>query len=321
VGLAQVPEPIAAGALTVGRLGYAAGDIVTYFTNHQNQYLTGAPDYEVPIFQFNVPPALQQFWLAIAFSNYLSPPFTPVLLPENVQNFVFTATTRSSNAFSGHGQILEHEVGHHLGFSHPFNGYLCITETCGLGEFYPFGDNASTWFSMAGNYVTGLMSYVRINNDYGRFELDNIQRYLTWEYLDVSNFIVAQIAKSPRSGAVAAALTQTDTLAGAALAAYRSYDYQAAEQQARAAYDGLVAAAAQINVQLSPSAYQAVRRNPADFNQALRDWIAFVTGDSVAAMSGALSSDGVRGLETHPFSPPTTQLTSMLLRGMRTALR
>jgi hypothetical protein len=303
------------------RTGYALGDIVTYFTNHQNQYLTGVPDYEVPIFQFNVPPALQQLWLGIAFSNYLSPPFTPVLLPENVQNFVFTATTPFSNAFNGHGELLEHEVGHHLGFSHPFNGYLCITETCGLGEFYPFGDNASTWFSMAGNYVTGLMSYVRINNDYSRFELDNIQRYLTWEYLDVSNFIVAEIAKSPRSGAVAAALTQADAQAGAALAAYRNYDYQAAEQQARAAYDGLVAAAAQINVQLSPSAYQAVRRNPADFNQALRDWIAFVTGDSVAAMTGALSSDGVRGLETHPFSPPTTQLGSILLRGMRTSLR
>ena len=66
---------------------------------------------------------------------------------------------------------------------------------------------------MAGNYVTGLMTYVRINNDYSRFELDNIQRYLTWEYLDVSNFIVAQIAGSPRSGSVAAALTQADAQA------------------------------------------------------------------------------------------------------------
>ncbi len=43
----------------------------------------------------------------------------------------------------------------------------------------------------------------------------------------------------------------------AALAAYQSYDYAAAEQRARAADDGLVAAAAQINVPLSPAAYQA----------------------------------------------------------------
>jgi hypothetical protein len=217
--------------------------------------------------------------------------------------------------------MLEHEVGHHLGFSHPFQGYLCITDTCGPGEFYPFGGNASTWFSMSGNYVTGLMTYVRVNNDYSRFELDNIQRWLTWEYLNVSNFIVAQIANSPRSGSVSAALTQADAQAGAALAAYQSYDYRAAQQRARAAYDGLVAAAAQINVHLSPSAYQAVRRNPADFNQALRDWIASQIGDNAGAMTGAISSDGVRGLEAHPLLPATTQLTDRLLRGTRTSLR
>src|SRR6516165_2399698 len=108
-----------------------------------------------------------------------------------------------------------------------------------MGEFYPFGDNASTWFAESGVYVTGLMTYVRVNNDYSRFELDNIQRYLTWEYLDVSNFIVAQIAGSPRSGAVTAALTQADAQAGAALAAYQSYDYATAVQRARAAYDVL----------------------------------------------------------------------------------
>jgi hypothetical protein len=301
--------------------GYGLGDLVTYFTNHQNQYLTGAPDYEVPIFQFNVPPALAQFWIGIAFSNYPLPATTPVLLPETKQNFVFTSMTPSLNAFNGHGELLEHEVGHHLGFSHPFGGYLCVTETCGFGEFFPFGGNASTWFSMSGNYVTGLMSYVRINNDYSRFELDNIQRWLTWEYLDVSNFIVAQIALSPRSGAVAVALTQADAQAGTALAAYRDYDYLAAEQQARVAYDGLVAAAAQINVQLSPSAYQAVRRNPADFNQALRDWIGSQIGDDAGAMTGAISSDGIQGLEAHPLLPATTQLTDRLLRGMRTSLR
>jgi len=306
------------------RTGYALGDVVTYFTNHQNQYLTGARDYEVPIFQFNVPPALQQLWGGIAFSNYPATPFNPAVVPDNIQNFVFTSTTPASNAFFGHGYFLAHEVGHHLGLSHPFNGYLCRTDTCGLGEFFPFGGNAATWFSITGDYVTGLMTYVRLNNDYSRFELDNIQRYLTWEYLDVSNFIVAQIASSPRSVSVAAALAQADARAGAALAAYRNYDYATAEQQARAAYDGLVAAAALINVHLAPAAYQAVRRNPADFNQAMRDWIRFVTGtgDSVAAMSGAMSSEGIRGLEANPLLPTTaTKLTDKLPRGARTSLR
>ena len=109
---------------------------------------------------------------------------------------------------------------------------------------------------------------------------------------------MAQIAGSPRSGSVAAALTQADSQAGAALAACQSYDYATAVERAQAAYDGVLAAAGQINVHLAPSAYQAVRRNPADFNQALRDWIAARVGDDARAMTGAISSDGVRGLET-----------------------
>jgi len=317
------------GGITAGqscfgnRTGYAFGDIVTYFTNHQNQYLTGARDYEVPIFQFNVPPPLQQLWIGISFSNYLAVPFTPVFVPDNIQNYVFTSMTPSLNARNGHGEILTHEVGHHLGLSHPFNGFLCLTDTCGLGEFFPFGQNAATWFAQAGEYVAGVMSYVRINNDYSRFELDNMQRYLAWEYLDVSNFIVAELAKSPRSGSVAAAVTQADARAGAALAAYKNYDYAAAEQNARAAYDGLAAAAAQINVNLAPEAYQAVRRNPADFNQAMRDFIRqFVTGDTVTAMTGTVSSSGVRGLEANPLLPlATITLTDKLPRGARASLR
>src|SRR5262249_8332668 len=237
------------------------------------------------------------------------------------QNFVFSSTTPALNAFNGHGQILEHEVGHHLGFSHPFQGYLCVSETCGPGEFFPFGGNASTWFAQSGMYVTRLMTYVRINNATSRSELDNIQRWLTGESLDISNFILAQIAGSPHSGDVAAAVAQADALAGVALAQYQNYDYQAAVQQARAAYQALVVAAARINVHLSPSAYQAVRRNPADFNQAPRGWIALRIGDNVGHMTGTLSSDGVRGLEAHPLLPPTTPLTNRLLRGTRTSLR
>jgi hypothetical protein len=202
--------------------GYAFGDVATYFTNHLNQYLTGAPDYEVPIFQFNVPPELAQpVWTAIAFDNYLLPPTTPVLLPDNRQTFVFSSSTPFVNSIFGHGQQLQHEVGHHLGFSHPFQGYLCVTDRCGcltktcdFVEFFPFGANAGTYFAQSGLYVTGLMSYVSVNNDYSRFELDNLQRWLTWEYIDLSNFILSQIAASPHSGTVAAAVTQADALAG-----------------------------------------------------------------------------------------------------------
>jgi hypothetical protein len=97
-------------------------------------------------------------------------------------------------------------------------------------------------------------------HDYSRFEFDNLQRSLTWEYLDLSNLIVAQIGGSPRAGDVAAAVTDADAHAGAALAAYRGYHYATGVQQARAACDELMAAADAINVRIARQAYQAVRR-------------------------------------------------------------
>jgi len=291
--------------------GFAAGDLQAYFTDHLFQFLNGAPDYEVPIFQFNVPEELQQWWIGIAEVNNLYPAQTPTIIPDTRQSFVYTSKSPFLNSFRGDGEILEHEVGHHLGFSHSFGGYQCLTDTCGLGEFYPFFGNPFLFFSLSGNYVTGLMTYVAVNNDYSRFELDNIQRWLTWEYLDVSNFIVAQIASSPRSSSVAAALTQADALAGAALNAYKAYDHASAVQSARAAYDTLVAAAGAINVHLSPSAYQAIRRDPNDFNKALRDHIASSVGDRKDLMSGALA-DGIRGLEAHPLVQSTSPIVNAL---------
>jgi hypothetical protein len=293
--------------------GYAVADLQAYFTDHLFQYLSGAPQYEVPIFQFNTaPPLASPLFAGYAYSNYPGLGWTSTQLPQTRQSFIFTSTTPDRNAIFGHGNLLQHEVGHHLGFSHPFQGYRCLTETCGTGEFIPFGNNPSTFFSAAGQYTTGLMTYVAVNNDYSRFELDNLQRWLTWQYLDLSNFIVAQIGASPRADSVAGAVLTADAKAGLALTAYRHYDYAAAEQQARAAYDDLVSAANAIQVRLAPEAYQAVRRNPADFNQVLRDYVAEHIADDAATMSGAISTQGIRGLEGRALPPPTTPLATEL---------
>jgi hypothetical protein len=148
--------------------GYAFGDIATYFTDHLFQYLTGARDYEVPIFQFNVPDQLDSnSFDGYALSNYLLSPSTPTEFPGERQTFVVTSRTPGDD-ITGHGQLLEHEVGHHLGFSHPFNGYQCLTDTCGRGEFIPYLGNGFNFFSRIGNYTTGLMTYVVVNNDYSR---------------------------------------------------------------------------------------------------------------------------------------------------------
>jgi hypothetical protein len=129
---------------------------------------------------------------------------------------------------------------------------------------------------MAGNYVTGLMTYVNVNNDYSRFELDNLQRWLTWQYLDLSNFIVSRIASSPHIRATTTPPPRRRRAPRTRISSPR-----------RAA----------INVQLAPEAYQAVRSNPADFNQAIHDYVATYVGDRGDEMTGAISAAGIHGLE------------------------
>jgi hypothetical protein len=292
--------------------GYAFGDLQSYFSDHLFQYLTGAPDYEVPIFQFDVPPGLaQNGFTGVADSNYDGFGLTPTALADLRQSFVFTSTTPSDDATNGHGALLEHETGHHLGFSHPHNGYRCFNDACGP-YVVAYGVIPETFFSWAGDYVTGLMTYANVNNDYSRFELDGVQRWLTWQYLDLSNFVASRIGASPRAGAVSPAVSQADALAGAALGAYQAYDYASAVQQARAAYDALMAAADAINVHISPQDYHSIRRNPADTNQALRDAVQLAYGDRTDEMKGGLSADGVPGLEGITFAPPTTKFAESL---------
>src|SRR5262249_484146 len=74
--------------------GYAGADLQNYFTDHLFQYLNGAPDYEVPVFQFNVPDALAQpGWIGIAISNDADRGWTSVAFPDRRQSFVFTSMT------------------------------------------------------------------------------------------------------------------------------------------------------------------------------------------------------------------------------------
>src|SRR5262245_27524040 len=115
-----------------------------------------------------------------------------------------------------------------------------------------------------------------------------------------------------QAGSVSAAVIQADGRAGTAIAEYRKYFYADAVEQARAAYEGLVAAAGAINVQLAPQAYQAVRRNPMDFNQALRDYVASTFVDRKEEMSGEISTAGIHGLEGRTCPAPTARLAERL---------
>lgn len=288
-------------------LGYAFGDLSSYFTDHVNQYTSGAPDYEVPIFQFKVPPPLlQPMYAGVATSTSYGVSDLSKAPTTERQTFVFTSTSSSRDSLHGHGVLLGHEVGHHLGLSHPFNGYRCVNDDCSFFVPYGFGYG---YFSYAARYVSGVMTYAELNNDYSQFERDNLQRWLTYEYVDQANFIAGKIAASPKAGQVATPVAQADNLTGVALAAYQVSDYETAVEQARAAHSLLVTAAKQIKIPLSSNDWSKRRRAIGEVRQDLRDLLARTSVDPKDEMDAVLKLDGVKGLEG--ITPASPQLPAV----------
>jgi hypothetical protein len=102
-----------------------------------------------------------------------------------------------------------------------------------------------------------MMSYIDLNWDFSQFDRDNMNRYMTSVYLNQANTILADIYASARAGQASSLLTSADGNAAMALTAYDSMDYAGAASYAKQAYEDVLAAAAQINVQVEPQSWQA----------------------------------------------------------------
>ena len=80
------------------------------------------------------------------------------------------------NAGFGFTTTLTHEVGHHLGMSHPHDGY----DASSVVDFAPVGKTYDSWVGDESNTV---MSYNAVSNVFGVFDKDNMSRYQTAGYL------------------------------------------------------------------------------------------------------------------------------------------
>jgi hypothetical protein len=222
--------------------GIAFADLFLYFNDQLMQYLEGDGDYEVPIFAFNATDDLFTCCLGFADDNWA----------DGTQSFVFAFDSPSVRDDSGYGFTTTaiHEVGHHLGMSHPHDGYDYERDV-------DFGPGDDFYFAWSGDESNSMMSYIDLNWDFSQFDRDNMNRYMTSVYLNQANAVLADIYASPKAGKVAAALLAADAQAAAALTAYDAMDYAGAADHAKQAYNGVLAAAAQINVQVESEAWQA----------------------------------------------------------------
>jgi hypothetical protein len=221
--------------------GIAFGDLFLYFQDTLLQYLEGDADYEVPVFAFNATDELFTCCLGFADDNWA----------DGTQSFVFAFDAPFIRDFGyGFTTTTIHEVGHHIGMSHPHDGFDYEANV----DYGP-GDNF--YYAWSGDESNTMMSYIDLNWDFSQFDRDNMNRYLVSGYLNQANVILAKIMANPRAGNVSALLTSADEKATLALVEYQAMEYSSAAANAKAAYQDVLEAAARIRVQIEPQSYQA----------------------------------------------------------------
>jgi hypothetical protein len=198
-----------------------------YLYNRENLARTqddqGKVDYELPIFNYAVGAGVGTPALGFADDDYVTGTQSYVfnfISPEIVERGYGLTTT----------QI--HEVGHHLGLSHPHDGYDSETGV-------DYGHAGATYFAGSGDQSNSMMSYIDVNWDFSQFDRDNSDRFLSAGYWEAANRVAATIPAGKAKGELRAA----DALLGVATLAFAKHDYRAAYALSEAAYGKVLAGA------------------------------------------------------------------------------
>jgi hypothetical protein len=130
-----------------------------------------------------------------------------------------------------------HEFGHHIGMSHPHDGYDSELD-------FDFDASGPLEFAWSGDESHTIMSYISTANGFGRFDRDNAYRWETAGYLNWSNAVLGDLLADPHADRVKWLVAAADKVAAESLEAFDDWNFLKAAAAARATYS-LVALAAQ----------------------------------------------------------------------------
>lgn len=136
-----------------------------------------------------------------------------------------------------------HEVGHHIGLSHPHDGF---DSESGV-DYDPTGD---FYFAWSGDESATMMSYIDLNFNFGQFDRDNMDRFIFMRVLVRGNQARAEISAASNSAAVTSLLAQADQRMARARTAFGNKDYTSAAASAVDGYQILKDAAGKAGVSL-----------------------------------------------------------------------
>lgn len=222
----------------------AFGDLFLYVTDHLVKYLDGDADYEIPLFLYNTTP--QKLGAQLGLLGFADDDWAT-----GTQTYVFEFGNWYYRGLGfGFSNTAVHEAGHHIGLSHPHDGYDYE------GNFQ-YGGSGPFYYVWVGDESDTIMHYLDLSWGFGVFNQDSQYRWETAGYINTANAILADIYANPRAGRVSTLLTSADIHAADALVAYQAMDYLTAVQEAQAAYGDVLAAADEIHVPVEPQSWQS----------------------------------------------------------------
>jgi hypothetical protein len=138
-----------------------------------------------------------------------------------------------------------HEFGHHVGLSHPHDGYDSEWSE-ELGWPFDYRATGPFYFIWAGDESDTTMNYLATTQGFGQFDRDNAHRWETAGYLNWSNALAEAVLAHPEAPRVSALVRAADLLVVYGKGQFRNWNYLASATALRHAYQLLLVAAEQI---------------------------------------------------------------------------
>jgi len=163
---------------------------------------------------------------------------------DGTQSYVFEFDSEDYRTLGyGFSTTTVHEFGHHIGMSHPHDGYDAET-----GVDYGAADE--TYFAWSGDESNTIMHYMDLSTDFGQFDQDNMYRYQTAGYLNWSNELFHQILTNPGAMKVFPLLFKAMMFSKESVKDFYKWNYLDATKYALKAYETTVEAADQLGITL-----------------------------------------------------------------------
>lgn len=210
--------------------GTTFAELFCYYDANYSAYVPAYADndYVVPVFAFNTTDANHATGLlGFADDNWT----------DGTQSYVFQFDTPFFRSLGyGFSNTTIHEVGHHIGLSHPHDGYDAELDL-------NYGAVDAFYFAWSGDESDTVMHYLTLNNNFGKFNQDTIYRVEMAGYLNWANDLLALILAHPDASKVQNLINGANAQAALAVDNFENWHYQAAVSHAYNALQALLKAA------------------------------------------------------------------------------